>query len=164
MRTAIIRAANITYTIKNAVFENETLLIDFDAPSTINLINVTTVSTPVMKLDVDRDLGYYEVNFINCIFSQIMFSFKTTERGMSNPQITFDNSKFQRYMNRSALKLDSNNQTWTANMTINGGMFEDNRNNDDSGYLFQFFGANYNNVRNKILFDDVFLRKQCCRK
>ena len=63
-----------------------------------------------------------------------------------------------------ALKLDTNNQTWTTNMTINGGMFEDNRNNDDSGYLFQFLGANYNNVRNKILFDDVFLRKQCCGK
>ena len=75
---------------------------------------------------------------------------------MSNPQITFDNSIFRRYMNRPASKLGTNNQTWTANMTINGGMFEDN--NDDSGYLLQFLGANYNNVRNKILFDDVFMR------
>ena len=29
---------------------------------------------------------------------------------------------------------------------------------DDSGYLLQFLGANYNSVRNKILFDDVFMR------
>ena len=54
------------------MFENEGL--------SINLINVTTIGTTVMKMDDDRDLGYYEVNFIHSSFSNYELGFEVFVR------------------------------------------------------------------------------------